>query len=263
MSNRLVSARSGRMAAVLMNLLLPGLGHIYWREYSFGIFVFTIMLLAVILVGVGFLFSLAPLALVVLLGLPALFYLFSFVDLARSIRKQGATGGRSRRATTIYLAVSLLFQMLAPIAPLNFGWRNRPELFRQSDSSLSPAYHQGELLKVSRLAYKVDIAFFSRPVFHSLPERFDLVRYVDDAGRRHAGYVFGRPEETVELLDGLLLVNGVPVVDEPPGLTLQGDYALTRAGSYSVLVGTVSLGYIDAIEDVPLTNLVGRVDRLL
>ena len=83
--------------AALLNLLLPGLGHSYWRDYTFGLFIFLILLVAATLFFVSFLVTLPVLVKIILFGLPTLFYIFSFLDLARTLRRHGGVSNRSTR----------------------------------------------------------------------------------------------------------------------------------------------------------------------
>jgi len=75
MSNRRFGSR---FIPYLLHLLLPGLGHVLAKEYVFGLFVFLVTLLAVVLFFVSFLVAMPPLAEFVLLGLPVIFYVFTF-----------------------------------------------------------------------------------------------------------------------------------------------------------------------------------------
>lgn len=69
---------------MIFNAIIPGAGHIYWRETLFGMFVFLVMLIAAVLFFFSFLIDLSFMVRLVLFGLPAVFFLFSMVDLGRS-----------------------------------------------------------------------------------------------------------------------------------------------------------------------------------
>jgi len=247
----------------LLNLLLPGLGHFYWREYAFGLFVYLVMLLASVLFVVSLFVSLPGIAVWLILGLPVVFYLFTFVDLARTRKRKRVSVNRSMRAAVIILLVGLAHQLLSPSALLNFGYRNRPEIYRMPHNRLNPLFVTGDILAASSLAYFVNIAFVDRPILRRLPQRFDMVRFEDDSGRRHTGFVIGLPQEEVVIIEGLLVADGVPdLSDGPDGIVLSGDWPLTQADPYSILVATVSQGLLDQVYEVPLTKLIGKVDKL-
>ena len=246
--------------ALLLNLLLPGAGHFLWKEVLFGLFVFLIMLLAAALFIVQFLIPLPKVALWLLLGLPFLFYLFTFVDLARTVRTKRAKLVPTSVSTLVILAVSLIYQLVSPSAFINFGLRNFPEFSTVSDSHLSPLYRQGDVVIANRLAYTADIPFLERPVLHALPERFDLVRFVGENGRHQSGFVLGLATELVEVMDGALTAAAAPInVTLPSGFALTGQWPLTEVADYSILVGTFNLGTLDGLHQVRLDSVVGRV----
>ncbi|UCE24551.1 MAG: hypothetical protein JSU74_00435 [Candidatus Zixiibacteriota bacterium] len=252
-----------RFASMLLNLTLPGLGHIFCREYLFGVFIFLIMLIAAILFFVSFFLSLSFWPKAALLALPALFYVFTFVDLNRVVRLKGDGGRRGLRAFSIFLAVGVAFQLLVPLAPGNFLFRNRPEVFVLEDNSLSPLYSEGNVMKASRLAYAVNIFFLNKPVYHTIPSRYELVRFLNGTGRMKNGVVIGLPNEQVQMVDGVLIVNGLPIVEEAYSqLVLTGDCPLTSVDGYSILVATLHLGRVDVAYMVAFQDVVGRIDRL-
>ena len=251
-------------AAWLLNLLLPGSGHWYWKEYAFGLFVFLITLLTAVLFVASYFVPLPAPVKVLVLGLPLVFYAFTFVDLARTVRTKRKSVSRSQRVLLIMLVGAIAYQICVPIAPLNFALRNRPEIFTLGDNRLSPLFAGGDILKTSRLSYLVNIFALDGPLLHTLPERYDIVRFETDSGERGTGIVVGLPKESIEIVEGVIVVNGRPDFDTvPEGLYLAGDWPLTRAGQFSILVATLKLGSIGRVQDVPLTDLIGKVEELL
>jgi len=242
---------------------MPGLGHLLWHEYIFGIFTFLVMLLGSVLIVVSFFVHLPPVVALVLYGLPLMFYAFTFIDLARTVRSHRNTAAPGRRAAIIALVVAVAYQLLSPLAPGNFLLRNFPEVFTQENNRLSPLYSRGDILKASRLSYMVDLFIVSKPILHALPQRYDIVRFTDDTGRKMNGLVVGLPGERIQIADGLIVINGLPDVGEAPGgIILSGDCPLTPVGEYSILAARLNLGRIDEVHEVPLVDLVGKVGRL-
>ncbi|MBU0982583.1 MAG: hypothetical protein KKA42_01845 [candidate division Zixibacteria bacterium] len=249
--------------AVILNLLLPGLGHVFWRDYLFGVFVFLILLIAVALMFVSFLVSLPLTAKLVLFGLPVLFFAFTFVDLSKTVNRRFHNSRRSRTAAFAFLGSVLAFQLLVPFTPGNFLLRNRPELFRQPDHHLSPLHSKGDLLVTNRMAYTVDLFFAERPLLHDLPRVGEIVRFDDRQSVRRTGLVLGPPGSDVQMIDGQLVIDGStvsPAVLE--SLNLNGDMPLTLVEQASILVVTLTLGAVDGVYQVPVDHLVGRVDQL-
>ncbi len=247
--------------ALLLNLLLPGAGHFLWREVLFGLFVFLIMLLAAAIGIVQFLIPLPKAALWLLLGLPFLFYLFTFIDLARTVQTKRAKVVPTVSVALIILAAGLVYQIVSPSALVNFGIRNFPEISKVTDSHLNPLYHQGDVVVANRLAYTARIPFLNRQVLHNLPERFDLVRFVSENGRYQSGFILGLANELIEVTDGALNADDTPIhITLPSGFQLSGHWPLTEVPDYSILVGTFNLGTLDDLHLVRLDSLVGRVD---
>ncbi len=246
--------------ALLLNLLLPGAGHFLWRETLFGIFVFLTMLLAAALFVVQYLIPLPKLAIWFLLGLPVLFYLFTFVDLARTVKTKRGRFVATQYSALVILVIGIVYQFASPSAATNFAIRNFPAIFKVEGSHLSPLYRAGEIAVANRLAYTAEIPFLKRPVLHALPERFDLVRFHDSADQPAVGFVLGLPTEGIAVLDGALTVDETPIaVTLPTGFALTGEWPLTVVEDYSILVGTFNLGTLNDLHQVRLDKVVGRV----
>ena len=118
-----------KYTALLLNLLIPGLGHIYWKEYLFGIFIYLIMLIAVVLLIVTFFVNLSGWVIFFILILPAIFYLFTFLDLFKTVKIKAPKQIFTKRKLLIFVIIGLLYQTFIPIAPGNFYAMNFPEYF--------------------------------------------------------------------------------------------------------------------------------------
>lgn len=246
--------------ALLLNLLLPGAGHFLWKETLFGLFVFLVMLLAAALFIIQYLIPLPVLAVWFLLGLPVIFYLFTFVDLARTVRSKRGKFIPSGRVALVVLALSLIYQLASPSAPANFLIRNFPSVFRIEGGHLSPLYRSGEWAIANRFAYATNIPFLKRPVLHALPERFDLVRFTDSDGQEKTGFVLGLPAEALTISSGSLTADELPIaVTLPTGFALTGEWPLTVVEDYSILVGTFNLGTLEDLRQVRVEKVIGRV----
>ena len=256
--------RASTPAAFLANILIPGLGHVIRGEVLFGIFVFLVMLIAVVLFVVSLLVPIPPLAKSLLLGLPLLFYAFTFLDLARSIRFKPVSQTVTRKLFSWIILIGILYQLLSPAAPVNFALNNLPELFIQPDNHLSPIFTKGEFLKASRISYFVNLAILDRPVVYSLPSRYDIVRFLNGDNLPLSGIILGLPGEDIQVAEGVVIVNTYPDTQNgPAGLALQGDWPLTRVDDYSILVATVNLGVVQNVYQVPFRKVVGKVGKLL
>ena len=249
-------------SALALNLIMPGLGHALWREYMFGVFVFLVCILAVIIAVISYFLPLSDIALIVLLGLPIVFYLFTFFDLHRTIIRLKARGSIPRNRLVVFLIVGLIYLTLSPTSPGNFLLRNRPELFRIQDNSLSPLLARGDLAMNTNLDYTVNVAFVDSPFFHSLPSRFDIVRYSDNSGKLRLGLVVGLPNEEIAFVSGQLYSNRTPLVEDLSPVPIMGDWPLTYAGGMSILIAEITLGTIQDVVEIPLQQVTGKVSKV-
>jgi hypothetical protein len=247
-----------------LHILLPGLAHFWWREYLFGMFILLVMLLGSALALVAFLVEIPTGALIPMLGLPVFFYLFTFIDVARLVRRKHTQIRTGLQIVMIFVGIGVLYQVLAPTAPLNFILRNPPEIFVQPDNSLTPLYQQGDLLIANRLSYQLDLVIAERPILHSLPKRYEVVRYRSDSGDNKSGILLGLPTERIEVIEGVVVADNYPMSGEPPGgMILEGNLPLTHIGGYNVLIAQVHLGTIDKVDEIALTDMIGKVSRIL
>ncbi|MDF1545698.1 MAG: hypothetical protein P1R58_11415 [bacterium] len=257
-----MSFRNSKPFGIILSLCLPGLGHIYWRELIFGLFIFLVTLIAIVLFFVSFLVPFQPWIKGIMIGLPFIFYLFTFVDLWRTMDGKRRKIVRSTKTALIFLSIGVLFQFLVPIAPVNFLLRNHPEFFMQEDNSVSPLFSKGDFLKASRLEYSADLFFLDKRILHALPDRYEIIRFVGEDGADRTGIVIGLPGEEIEVLDNTVIVNGMPDWNGPPGWPLNGAAALTLVDGYSILVVTLKFGVISETYQVTIDNLIGKVSKL-
>jgi hypothetical protein len=247
--------------AFLLNLMLPGAGHFFYREYIFGVFIWLIWLIAAGLFYLSFLIELNFLAKVLLFSLPLVFYFFTFFDLASSIKRKKTHKLRNFSFSVSIFAVSFVYQVFAPTAPLNFMIANGPVPFVLNDNRLAPIHSKGTLMKASRLAYKADIIGFSKPIFHHFPERYDIVRYQSENGSLKNAVAIGLPQEVIEIVEGTVIINGLPDFEGwIGGVSFTGNYPPETVTENSLLVATLKLGSIDELFQIHLQNVVGKVE---
>ncbi len=259
--NKLQRFTNSKFSGLLLNILLPGAGHVYFREYVFGIFVMLVWLIAAALFYLSFVIELNQWAKLILFGLPLVFYFFTFFDLLQPTKKKKSFKPRESFFSAMIYAAALIYQIAAPVAPLNFLMANGPIPFLLNDHRLSPLHVDGTLMKASRLAYQIDIVGFDKPIFHHLPDRYDLVRYISDNGSKENAAVLGLPQEEIEIVEGTVIINGIPDFEGwIGGLTFHGNWPPETAGSQELLVATLNLGGIDKIFKIPLLQLIGKVE---
>ncbi len=247
----------------LLSLILPGAGHIYFREYLFGIFVFLIMLGFAAVFFAAFLVTLPETIRVILFGLPLLFYLFSFVDLWKSRQRKSDKPPRSGRVALIFLFVSVGACLAIPVSPANFLLRNRLDVASVSESTVAPLIENGDLVWINRMAYRVNLFFLDRPLDHDIPERGAIIQFRHPGDDDQLGIVIGLGGEEITAVNDTLFVDGFPVQD-PSGrwAALTGELTLTLVDYEAILVATLNDGVLGQSYQVPGRQIIGEVHRL-
>lgn len=259
--NKFQRFANSKFSGLLLNLLLPGSGHVYFSEYVFGIFVMLVWLIAAALFYLSFVIELNQWAKLILFGLPLIFYFFTFFDLLQTLNKKKNFKPRGSVFSAIIFTAASIYQIAAPVAPLNFLMANGPLPFVLNNHRLSPLHADGTLMKASRLAYQIDIVGFEKPIFHHLPERYDIVRYASGEGLKVNAVVLGLPQEEIEIIEGTVIINGIPDFEGwIGGLTFNGNWPPEAVGSQELLVATLNLGGIDKIYHISLLQLIGKVE---
>ncbi|RKX22219.1 MAG: hypothetical protein DRP35_02465 [Candidatus Zixiibacteriota bacterium] len=249
--------------AIILNILMPGLGHLFWKETLFGVFVFLVTLIASFLFFVSFFINLSLWVKIILFGIPVVFYFFTFVDIHKTIKVKKKNFTRNSRALLIFFVIGLVYQFVVPVAFGNYYLRNFPEVYIHQNNELSPIFESKTILKTEPTSYTVNLFFMDKPFLHALPNRYDIVRFLDSSDFKHTGIVVGLPDEDIEIIDGVVIVNGLPDYDGlSQNWTLQGETELTRGDIYSILIITLKFGAVDRVYSVPLEDIKGKVTNL-
>ncbi|HEX2896445.1 MAG TPA: hypothetical protein VHP63_00150, partial [candidate division Zixibacteria bacterium] len=191
---RIERLANSRASGLLLNLILPGAGHFFIRDYVFGTFVFLIWLVAASLFYLSLVIDLNFGAKLILFGLPIVFYFFTFFDFLQSYKKKKELKKRGSLFSIFIYIIAALYQLSSPSAPVNFAIANGPIPFVLENHRLSPIYAQGTLMKASRLTYRFQFLGFGRPILHHMPERYDLVRFQSVSGHKESAVVLGLPQ---------------------------------------------------------------------
>lgn len=248
---------------LLLNLVLPGAGHVYWREYLFGIFVFLVMAIASVLFFFSFLVELPIGIKVVLFGLPTVFYGFSYVDLWRSIRRNGRHQVCSAHGAWAFLLAATAACLVVPLSPTNFALRNLPQIFSIKTGQLDSMQDGRVLCLVDRAAYRVNLFFLDEPYPRRTSARWDLVRFYDQDDSTRFGLVLGHSGEEVAFFNDSLFVDGYPVPGpETFSLGSGGRVPLTHVDPDGILVATLIRGAIEEVFQISPRDVIGKVHRL-
>ena len=246
-----------------MHVILPGAGHLYWREYLFGTFVLLVMIIASVLFFFSFLVELPSAIKVVLFGLPLVFYVFTFIDLWRVVLRNDRKRVHSSTTARVFLITSLAACFLVPLSPVNFVILNRPQIVKVEGGQLGRAPEERALCLVDRSAYRVNLFFLDEALTRRSPDRWDWVRFHDQTRTMQTGLVLGYSSEEVTAFSDSLFVDGFPV-DRPESLSLgSGDQVpLTHVDPGCILVATLNQGGIDKTYQISPRDVIGKVHRL-
>jgi hypothetical protein len=248
--------------AFILNFLIPGSAHFLYGERLFGIFILLIMLLEVVLSLVTLLVPIPTALIVILLGLPLVFFFFSFVDLKKTVQKKTQPRSLGNRTALIALCVGILLQVMVPIAPGNFILRNCPHIKTIPNNHLEPILKKGNPMIISRCSYILNIPFTNRTLMYSIPKRGDIISFIASDSLSETGIVVGLPGEEISIQKGELNVNGWPCDWQLPTRVASGELPLTSVEEYSILVAVFQFGSVAKGIQVPLNNVAGKVKRL-
>ena len=248
---------------LLLNLVLPGAGHVYWREYLFGIFVFLVMAIASVLFFFSILVELPNGIRVVLFGLPTVFYGFSFVDLRRSILRGGCKEVRSAHSAWAFLMAATAVCLVMPLSPTNFALRNLPRMFSIKTGQLDSMREGQVFCLVDRAAYRVNLFFLNEPYPRRTPARWDLVQFHDQDDSTRFGLVLGHSGEEVAFFNDSLFVDGYQVpAPETFSLRSGAGVPLTHIDPDGILAATLNRGAIEEVFQISPRDVIGKVHRL-
>lgn len=102
------------------------------------------------------------------------------------------------RTVTIWLSNLLVIAVLAVFLTELFG-----EQFVVSGSSMKETILDQDMVLVDKLSYQI-----------GMPKRFDIILFECADGTRSVKRIIGLPGETVQIVDGVVLINGTPLESE-------------------------------------------------
>jgi signal peptidase I len=146
---------------------------------------------------------------------------------------------RKRGAHWVVWTLPAMLLIVAPMTNHFIGWH----LFRQPSGSMLPTLHIGDTFAVSKWSY--GYSRYSFAPFHGLlprgrwlsrvPERGDLVvfRPAPEPDRDFVKRLVGLPGDRIQMIDGVLHINGAAVEREALGLLdVAGDAGVERIPAF-------------------------------
>lgn len=234
MSEATISHPSRRLAwlAVVLSILMPGVGHVYCGRLVGGL-VFGLLYAVAIPVILGLLAYIGP-APTVQFGLLMVAAAFGIVVVATIDSYRQAHKARSDYELKVYNrpAVYLLLGLMIEGGSVGFALHIRGSLFeafRIPAASMYPAIAPNDRILVDKRAYRTED-----------PRPGDIVIFHPPTGDWRMNWikrVVAVAGETVEMKDGLLYVNGQPLSQRRVG---SGSVVIRQGGSSQTINGEIA-----------------------
>jgi signal peptidase I len=197
MNQQLTNGGRNKWFALLMGLVMPGLGQIYNGELIRGVSYF-IILLALYVIGARSTVMLPDSllllgALVTFLAAVAV-YIFAVVDAYREARKASHAYQRTRyNRWYFYIATWLLGSVLVTGGVFSYVRDNFVEAYFIATGSMEPAVRAGDRILADKTAYH-----------RMAPKRGDVVTFIypDDRSKKFIKRIEGLPGDVVTFADG-------------------------------------------------------------
>jgi signal peptidase I len=184
------------LLALFWSILAPGLGHVYLGKIKRAVIIFICTL---IIQGPQFYYLIypnnnGPLELLKILF--GILYIYSAIDAFRiSNRTEGSTYWK--RCLAVYLLLLFIaFGMAIYIRTFYY------QPFKVPSAAMSPTIIVGDQVMVNKSIYKTED-----------PQRGDIVIFIypKEPSKNFIKRIVGLPNEALEIKDGTILINGIPV----------------------------------------------------
>jgi signal peptidase I len=260
------AARRSLWLALLLSLIMPGVGHIYVGRTRRGLVVLGLLIawpwLFFFLIHEGLLprFWVFAALLVMLVALS----LFALIDPVLKARRAGAPRLRPPRRWHACAGVLAVGWITSPIPCVLVYRIPASGYFQVSSPSMEPTLHPGEVLLADPVYYR-----------HHAPARGEVIIYFNP---KHPTAPFIKriialAGDRIAVRDGRVIVNGMPV-DEPhihvgdPGFFLNNVEELRVPAGHVYVIGDNRANSTDSRDraehgPVPLGNLVARATEIV
>ena len=205
------------LLAVMLSILLPGLGHIYAKKTQKGVVLFVSIMIAEFLF-VTYLFSPHTRIMIgsVILGIVlVLFGVFIIIDSFLSAKTYNMSNNLtvdSKKGKKVIIVIACLFFLFVfnpgqsliafPLAMYVRG--NIVQSFKVPTATMQPTLMVGDAILVDKAIYHKEE-----------PKRGDVVVFVypEDPRKNFIKRIVGMPGETLEIKNGKVLINGIPLTE--------------------------------------------------
>jgi len=249
------------LLAALLSLFLPGLGQMYCGKISRGL---VLWFASSLVAAVGMVLCLMALAAwpgwvgyaaVAAMAAGMAICVYAILDAHGIARKTGHYVLKDYNRWYVYLLLVLI--QLPLTVPVTIGLRAGViEAFRMVGDAMAPTLRKGDRVLVNKLAYRTQAV-----------RRGDIVACVNPNKRHQTNIrrVAALPGDTVEMRDGVLLVNGQQVtLNALAGQQTQaGEFPLTKLANGYCFVLNDNRGHAEdsrSFGPVPLGDIIGRAE---
>jgi len=203
--------------AALLSFISMGLGQLYNGHLRRAVVLYVFEILAIVMAAVSTLL-LSSHGILIIYACALIFVglrIFAVVDAFGGARRIGSAALQRYNRWYVY-AVLIAYAVIAPMVVRTVAL----EPFNIPSGSMRPTLLVGDYLFVSKYAYGYskyslpwNIDLFSGRLFGSQPERGDVAvfKLPRDNKTDYIGRIVGLPGDRIQVLDGTLIVNDVPI----------------------------------------------------
>jgi signal peptidase I len=203
--------------AVLLSLLLPGLGQVYNGEARRGLGFFIFFLSA--LLALSLILAWMPVSPLNYLGLILFFllaYLVSPLEAWRAARRKSLDfNPKSYNRCLVYVGLYIGGSILFWLFQQGFLYL-LVEPFRIPSSTMYPAVMAGDLIVGKNISYDLKVPFTNRSLVRQKnPQRFDIIlfAYPLDRNKVFIKRIIGLPGEVLQIINKRIYINYQPLQD--------------------------------------------------
>jgi len=191
----IIKPRNGFIAFIL-SLLFPGLGQVYNGQPKKAILFFSLILLIPILFGLSRVVTSFE-GLLLLLVIQIAFSLYIIIDAVYNAMRQKEYVLKSYNTWYYHLLIAI--GMFAIMMVYDIGAVLGVQTFKLPNPSNMPTFQVGDLVIADMRAYQ-----------NNKPDYGDIIVYSRPDGQIYTFRVVGLPNDTVDLIDNIVSVNGKP-----------------------------------------------------
>ena len=183
-----------RLIALLLSLLFPGLGQVYNGQPIKAAVLFGLLLLLPFLGGL-FRWTTFFYGFISLIAIESSIRIYIIIDALKNAKRQNEYVLKPYNTWYYYTLIAI--GMFAVLSVYDFGKVSGIQTFIIPTTSNSPTFHRGDMLVADLKAYS-----------SSEPDYGDIVVYSRPDGQAFTFRVVGLPNDTIELIDNIVSVNG-------------------------------------------------------